>query len=129
MGLLQDITGCTGNRAGLEIQMALDALVVKGIRPFQLLRVLYLIGIVAIQTCFRQPIGFFGAMVAVTTGNKGGFVIHGMVVAIIAGKAVVHIRCMGFMVEQNFSGGNLEHHPHRFLRGFFRERRITQYTH
>jgi len=128
MGLLQDMTGCAGNRAGFEVLVAFDALIVKCIGPFQHLRVLYLISIMAVQTCFRQAIGFFGAMVTITACNKGGIIIHGVVVAIIAGKAVMHIRCMGLMVKENLSGGDFEHHSHRFFRCFFREGCVAQYT-
>jgi hypothetical protein len=128
MGLIQDMTGLAGHRSGLEVLVAFDALIVKRVGSFQHLRVLHIFGIMAIQTCVRQAIGFLGDVVAGAAGNEGGVVIHGMAVAGIAGKAIVHIRCVGLMVEKNFSGGHLEHHSHRFFRGFFRERCITQYT-
>mgnify|MGYP001550990450 CR=1 FL=1 len=98
------MTGGAGNRSGFEVLVALDALVVKCIGPFQHFRVLYLVFIMAIQTCFRRAIGVFGTAVAGTAGNKGGFIVHGVVVAVVAGKSVLQIRCMGLMIEENQSG-------------------------
>lgn len=100
--------------------MAPPALLVKGVGPLGKLFGIDLTFVMAVQAGLGGHFGVCGE-VAITAGPEPVCILFVVVVAIGAGQANFGAREMQLVVEQNFSGDPLKHHPHGWIRSLRRK--------
>ena len=103
------MTACAFHGARFEILVASDTLGVKRIATFGHLFDVKLVLVMTFQAGFLGLLHLLGLGVAVSAGPVGRFIVHGVMMAIRTGDAVAADGVMGFVVEKNLSGSDLEH--------------------
>ena len=105
------MAGCAIFRAGTEVAMAADALLVEGIRPFG--NVLIALVTVTFSACFR----------------RAAVIAFQVMVAVAAVDSVPWNRCVGSVVEQHVARYTPVHQSHGVVRFVDRKRRVTNDSH
>jgi hypothetical protein len=116
---------------GFEFPMALDALVMKRIAHFDYFGILDLIFVMTFQAGFQYDSLFQRPLMAIAAGPQRGFVVRGVMVAVVTGKSVSGVGRVHFVTEQHFARHALELDPHRFIQHRRGEGgvRITAHSH
>jgi hypothetical protein len=98
-------------RAGFELLVTLNALAVKGVSPTDHFAVLDLVGVMTFEARLREGLALGRLLVTVAAGTQGFLLVAGMVVTVHAGGTIAAGRGMYIVVEEDFTGGGVEHQP------------------
>ena len=108
---LKDMTGIAFLRAGSNLLMTANTLLVKRVRAFGHTGI-FTYRLVTIDTGRHLCFAFFQVMVTITTG-----------------ESVAGVRGMGLVIKQDITGHTMKHDSYRAFRRFCRKRSITDGTH
>jgi hypothetical protein len=107
--------------SGAVLLMATNALLMKSVGMFGILRIFDIGGIVAFQAIFgNNP--FLGiGLVALSASDQGLVIVRGMVMAIETVKAIPVCGSVGIVVKEDFAGIGLVHQADGLSRCFDRK--------
>lgn len=116
-------------RSGPNLPVAIDTLAVKRIGFFQDFDAFIITGIMAILAELGLCAGVvLCGQMAVTASSESGILSGRMMMAVIAGRAITRTRCMGLVIEQDFSGNPFKHEPDGLFGLFGGKGRIAECT-
>ena len=108
-------------RSGAELDVASNALMVKGVGLFGKFGVFHIGGIMTLQTAFGNLSLFGIGRMALAAGDQGLFISGRGMVAVETIQAIPIGGSMGLVVEKDFAGIGVVHQADGFLRCFDRK--------